>query len=165
MKRIPIIVIMLLMACLSASAQYADGGNGLRYKGGWLYTMDGAKVDMTTAADYMSQEDYQQYYLKGSRLFKAGIVVSSVGGGIIVGSLMFDLIYPNVRKNSNFTTGVHVQEMGVHVPVVTWLGSIVGGTLLAVSVPLYCVGAHKLKKVANLSFVTPSGGVGLAFRF
>ena len=50
-------------------------------------------------------------------------------------------------------------------PVVTWLGSIVGGTLLAVSVPLYCVGAHKLKKVADLSFVTPSGGVGLAFRF
>ena len=41
MKRVPIIVIMLLMACLSASAQYADGGNGLRYKGGWLYTMDG----------------------------------------------------------------------------------------------------------------------------
>lgn len=25
--------------------------------------------------------------------------------------------------------------------------------------------AHKLKKVADLSFVTPSGGVGLAFRF
>lgn len=158
MKRISIIVIMVLLACLSARAQYADNGSGLRYKGGWLYTADGVKVDRTTATAYMSQEDYQQYYLKGSRLFTAGIVVSSVGGGIIVGSLMFDLIYPNVHRSPDPTAGVHV-------PVVTWLGSIVGGTLLAVSVPLYCVGAHKLKKAADLSFVSPSGGVGLAFRF
>lgn len=99
------------------------------------------KLTKANALNYFSSvDDYERYWLSGKRLFTAGIVVSSVGAGIV-------------------------------------LGSAVGGTLVLVSVPLYGVGTVKLKKAAGagstgsvaytpeLSFVTQSGGIGLALNF
>ncbi len=99
------------------------------------------KLTKANALNYFSSvDDYERYWLSGKRLFTAGIVVSSVGAGIV-------------------------------------LGSAVGGTLVLVSVPLYWVGTVKLKKAAGagstgsvaytpeLSFVTQSGGIGLALNF
>ena len=52
-----------------------------------------------------------------------------------------------------------------YVPVVSITGAIVGGTMLLVSIPLYAVGTVKLNKAAELSFISPSGGMGLVLNF
>ena len=82
-----------MTACLTASAQLINGEKSHVYrKGGELFTSSDAKIDKSTALQYMSSDTYYEYYLKGHKLFRSGIIVSSIGAGIVVGTLAFDLI-------------------------------------------------------------------------
>ena len=96
------------------------------------------------------------------RLFTSGIVLSATGAGIIAGSVLFDVIYSSTQNNQA-TGDIHIETY--YLPVVSLIGTIVGGTLLVASIPLYWVGTVKLKKAATLSFTPPSGGLGLAVNF
>lgn len=161
MKKFYLIVVLVILGQMTALAQYRTGGEGeLHYRNGALYTSDNVKVSSSAAMSYMSQEDYEQYFQKGSRLFKSGIIVSSVGAGIIAATVLFDVIYSQVTYDPSLA------ELNLgYIPVASILGASVGGALLLASVPLYWVGTVKLKKAATLSFAPPSGGVGLAVRF
>ena len=145
-NRVLIILSILVAASINAAAQYIPQNATLYYKAGNVYTTDGdVKLTKANALNYFSSlDDYENYWLKGKRLFTAGIVVSSVGAGLALGG------YP---------------------------GWIFGGAMLVASIPLYWVGTVKLKKAAatgsaqspafepELSFVTQSGGIGLAVNF
>ena len=104
-----------------------------------------------------------QYAREGGALYyRAGNVYGSAVGEVIV-------------KNCVYEFNPEAPEM--HLPIIAWMGAAVGGTLVLVSVPLYWVGTVKLKKAAGagstgsvaytpeLSFVTQSGGIGLALNF
>ena len=163
LKATLLIAVLTALSLYSADAQYAREGGALYYRAGNVYTADGGvKLTKANALNYFSSvDDYERYWLGGKRLFTAGIVTSSVGAGIVLGSLIGEAIIQN----------------GMHLPVLAWMGAAVGGTLILVSVPLYWVGTVRLKKAADaggtgslaytpeLSFVTQSGGIGLALNF
>ena len=168
-----LIAVLTVVSVFAASAQYAGDGGALYYKAGNVYSSDGGvKLTKANALNYFSSvDDYERYWLSGKRLFTAGIVVSSVGAGIVLGSAVGEVIV----KNCVYEFNPEAPEM--HLPIIAWMGAAVGGTLVLVSVPLYWVGTVKLKKAAGaastgsvaytpeLSFVTQSGGIGLALNF
>lgn len=172
-KTILPIVALAVVSIFTARAQYAGDGEVLYYKAGNVYASEGGvKLTKANALSYFSSvDDYERYWLRGKRLFTAGIVTSSVGAGIVLGSVIGEAII----KNSIYDYNPEAPEM--HLPVLAWMGAAVGGTLILVSVPLYWVGTVKLKKAAavgstghlsyapELSFVTQSGGIGLALNF
>ena len=161
-NRVLIILSILVAASINAAAQYIPQNATLYYKAGNVYTTDGdVKLTKANALNYFSSlDDYENYWLKGKRLFTAGIVVSSVGAGLALGGYLFDVI-----------------NTSLYVPILSFAGWIFGGAMLVASIPLYWVGTVKLKKAAatgsaqspafepELSFVTQSGGIGLAVNF
>ena len=158
-RNLILLVVLAMTACLTASAQLINGEKSHVYrKGGELFTSSDAKIDKSTALQYMSSDTYYEYYLKGHKLFRSGIIVSSIGAGIVVGTLAFDLI-------NHAAHPVNPEKPTKYVPVVSITGAIVGGTMLLVSIPLYAVGTVKLNKAAELSFISPSGGMGLVLNF
>ena len=154
MKKVIAALSVLITASLMAAAQYIPQEATLYYKAGNVYTTDGdIKLTKANALNYFSSlDDYENYWLKGKRLFTAGIVVSSVGAGLALGGYLFDVI------NTSF-----FWENDPETP--------------QMYVPLYWVGTVKLKKAAaaggpeglafepELSFVSKSGGIGLAVNF
>lgn len=155
MRKFLFTIFLAIVTASTAWAQYIGTNQHTSYRNGHLYTADGVRLNKSTAMAYMPQSDYEKYYLKGRRLFTSGIVLSATGAGIVVGSVLFDV----------FNSANHTNPYTMYIPVVSWLGSIVGGTLLVASIPLYWVGTVKLKNAATLSFAPPSGGAGLAIRF
>lgn len=162
LTKILLLLIVLLCIDTTAKAQYIPDTRHIQYRNGNLYTTEGVKLDKSTAVRYMNGNDYDNYYLKGKRLFTSGIVLSATGAGIIAGSVLFDVIY-STTQNNQATGDIHIETY--YLPVVSLTGTIVGGTLLVASIPLYWVGTVKLKKAATLSFTPPSGGLGLAVNF
>lgn len=172
MKKVIAALSVLITASLMAAAQYIPQEATLYYKAGNVYTTDGdIKLTKANALNYFSSlDDYENYWLKGKRLFTAGIVVSSVGAGLALGGYLFDII--NLKYFADFDP-----FMEMYVPIVSFAGWIFGGAMLVASVPLYWVGTVKLKKAAaaggpegmafepELSFVSKSGGIGLAVNF
>ena len=166
MKKVIAALSVLITASFMAAAQYIPQDATLYYKAGNVYTTDGdIKLTKANALNYFSSlDDYENYWLKGKRLFTAGIVVSSVGAGLALGG------YPFFWENDPETPQMYV-------PIMTFAGWIFGGAMLVASVPLYWVGTVKLKKAAaaggpeglafepELSFVSKSGGIGLAVNF
>ena len=162
MKKVIAALSVLITASLMAAAQYVPQEATLYYKAGNVYTTDGdIKLTKANALNYFSSlDDYENYWLKGKRLFTAGIVVSSVGAGLALGGYLFDVI------NTSFFWENDPETPQMYVPA-----------MLVASVPLYWVGTVKLKKAAaaggpeglafepELSFVSKSGGIGLAVNF
>ena len=159
-----ILLLFIVLSCIgtTAKAQYIPDTRHIQYRNGNLYTTEGVKLDKSTAVRYMNGNDYDNYYLKGKGLFTSGIVLSATGAGIIAGSVLFDVIYSSTQNNQA-TGDIHIETY--YLPVVSLIGTVVGGTLLVASIPLYWVGTVKLKKAATLSFTPPSGGLGLAVNF
>lgn len=162
MRKFLFTIFLAIVTASTAWAQYIGTNQHISYRNGNLYTTEGVKLDKSTAVRYMNGNDYDNYYLKGKRLFTSGIVLSATGAGIIAGSVLFDVIY-STTQNNQATGDIHIETY--YLPVVSLTGTIVGGTLLVASIPLYWVGTVKLKKAATLSFTPPSGGLGLAVNF
>ena len=172
MKKVLFVLSVLIMMSLRAAAQHIPQDATLYYKAGNVYTTDGdIKLTKANALNYFPLlDDYENYWLKGKRLFTAGIVVSSVGAGLALGGFLFDVI------NIKYFVDYDPYE-GMYIPIPSFAGWIFGGAMLVASVPLYWVGTVKLKKAAaaggpkglafesELSFVTQSGGIGLAINF
>ena len=162
-NRVLIILSILVAASINAAAQYIPQNATLYYKAGNVYTTDGdVKLTKANALNYFSSlDDYESYWLKGKKLFTAGIVVSSIGAGLAIGGHLFDVI--NLKYFADFDP-----YMEMYIPIPSFAGWIFG---------LYWVGTVKLKKAAatgsaqspafepELSFVTQSGGIGLAVNF
>ena len=171
-NRVLIILSILVAASINAAAQYIPQNATLYYKAGNVYTTDGdVKLTKANALNYFSSlDDYESYWLKGKKLFTAGIVVSSIGAGLDIGGHLFDVI--NLKYFADFDP-----YMEMYIPIPSFAGWIFGGAMLVASIPLYWVGTVKLKKAAatgsaqspafepELSFVTQSGGIGLAVNF
>ena len=87
MKKVIAALSVLITASFMAAAQYIPQDATLYYKAGNVYTTDGdIKLTKANALNYFSSlDDYENYWLKGKRLFTAGIVVSSVGAGLALG--------------------------------------------------------------------------------
>ena len=143
LTKILLLLTVLLCVDTTAKAQYIPDTRHIQYRNGNLYTTEGVKLDKSTAVRYMNGNDYDNYYLKGKRLFTSGIVLSATGAGIIAGSVLFDVIYSSTQNNQA-TGDIHTETY--YLPVVSLTGAIVGGTLLVASIPLYWVGTVKLKR-------------------
>lgn len=150
-----------LAASMTASAQRISDfpESGLRYRNGNVYTQDGTKLKISTAMDYMPEQNFE-YYRTGKELFNAGIWTSSFGVAAFVGGLVTVWLPP---YNESFVPFMFKQILGSAILAA-------GGVLLLTSIPLYAVGVTKMKKSTReipvtLSFVTNSGGVGLALNF
>ena len=153
MKKVIAALSVLITASLMAAAQYIPQEATLYYKAGNVYTTDGdIKLTKANALNYFPLlDDYENYWLKGKRLF--------------------DVI------NTSFFWENDPETPQMYVPILSFAGWIFGGAMLVASVPLYWVGTVKLKKAAaaggpeglafepELSFVSKSGGIGLAVNF
>ena len=155
MKKVLFVLSVLIMMSLRAAAQHIPQDATLYYKAGNVYTTDGdIKLTKANALNYFPLlDDYENYWLKGKRLFTAGIVVSSVGAGLALGGYLFDVI------NFSFFWENDPEAPQMYVPIPSFAGWIFGGAMLVASVPLYWVGTVKLKKAA-----AAGGPKDLAFR-
>lgn len=161
------LLLLILFLCIDniSNAQFLPDFQEIQlsYRNGNLFSAEGIKIDKSSAINYFTDAKvYENFYIKGKRLFTSGIVLSATGAGIVAGSVLFDVIYSSSQKNRP-TDDIYIESP--YLPIVSLIGSIVGGTLLVASIPLYWVGTVKLKKAATLSFTPPSGGAGLAIRF
>lgn len=155
------IILLVAVTGLTASAQYAGPvtESGLDYRNGNVYTSEGVKLTLSTAADYMPEENYR-YYRSGKKVFNAAIWTSSVGAVVAVGSFALACFPPGISSPGGFI----LHQLGVG-------GCIYAGcAAVLASIPMYFVGMSRMKTSVNfhpvnLSFVTPSGGIGLALTF
>ena len=90
MKRLMITILTVMAACLAAQAQYiGERPQRLERRGGHLYTETGTRIDLDIASSIMNEESLQ-LYSSGRRLYRAGVIVSSIGGGFgAVGIVLF----------------------------------------------------------------------------
>lgn len=90
MKRLMITILTVMAACLAAQAQYiGERLQRLERMGGHLYTETGTRIDLDIASSIMDEESLQ-LYSSGRRLYRAGVIVSSIGGGFgAVGIVLF----------------------------------------------------------------------------
>ena len=81
MKRFLITMLTVITMCIAAQAQYIEGTpQRLERRGGHLYTENGSRIDIDIARSIMNEESFQ-LYSSGRKLYKAGVIVSSIGGG------------------------------------------------------------------------------------
>ena len=85
-----ITILTVMAACLAAQAQYiGERPQRLERRGGHLYTENGSRIDIDIARSIMNDESFQ-LYSSGRKLYKAGVIVSSIGGGFgAVGIILF----------------------------------------------------------------------------
>ena len=161
MGRLSMIILLVAVTGLTASAQYAGPvtGSGLDYRNGNVYTSEGVKLTLSTAADYMPEENYR-YYRSGKKVFNAAIWTSSVGAVVAVGSFAWACVPPQSPSSAPIIVRQSLVATGI----------ALGCAVVLASIPMYFVGMSRMKTSVNfhpvnLSFVTPSGGIGLALTF
>ena len=90
MKRFLITMLTVITMCIAAQAQYIEGTpQRLERRGGHLYTENGSRIDIDIARSIMNEESFQ-LYSSGRKLYRAGVIVSSIGGGFgAVGIVLF----------------------------------------------------------------------------
>lgn len=163
MKRF-IITFLLCLATYSAYAQYAD----VRYKLGHLRS-DGEKLSKEQVAAVLSQDAYQDY-LSGRRVYKAGVITTSVGAGIVGAS---GLLFGSIAVIPYGENNAEKVLMPLGIIAMSIYGAIAGGVVMVAGIPCLCVGDHRLRKVAGtcegpqlaLSFGPTTNGIGLGLSF
>lgn len=179
MKRIVIVLVMMLAAAVSASAQYADNGS-MTAKGSRIF-LDGEKLSPEKAAAMFStlSADKGEDYLRYRKGYKTGVGLS-VGGAslLVVGSAAFCV--------SSVLTLVSVPIIGAtgnEVPkefeaaIYGSLGSAaLGAVVMIAGIPTAAVYQHRIKKLAGeynsagqakpaLTFGPTTSGLGIAMTF
>ena len=159
MKKILTLTILVLLS-VTARAQYIDGvPQSLERRAGHLYTDDGTRLSQAAAMSLLSE------------LYKAGVIVSSIGGGLgAIGITIFALSLDNLLHRSNswvpYLIGVSFASAF----------AVPGAALLLTSIPLFCIANARLKKAAEgysprtayvpqLSLGAQPSGIGLGIRF
>ncbi len=170
MKKILTLTILVLLS-VTARAQYIDGvPQSLERRAGHLYTDDGTRLSQAAAMSLLSEDMYGMYS-SGRHLYKAGVIVSSIGGGLgAIGITIFALSLDNLLHRSNswvpYLIGVSFASAF----------AVPGAALLLTSIPLFCIANARLKKAAEgysprtayvpqLSLGAQPSGIGLGIRF
>ena len=79
MKKFLSLAILILLS-VTARAQYIDGvPQSLERRAGHLYTDDGTRLSQAAAMSLLSEDMYGMYS-SGRHLYKAGVIVCSIGG-------------------------------------------------------------------------------------
>lgn len=171
MKRLMITILTVMAACLTAQAQYiGERPQRLERRGGHLYTETGTRIDLDIASSIMDEESLQ-LYSSGRRLYRAGVIVSSIGGGFgAVGIVLFATSLSSLNTADSWVP--YFLGTVTSIPCL-----IIGGTMLLTSIPLLCVGNARLKKaaecyapgtpasVSEVSIGIQQSGIGLGIRF
>lgn len=171
MKRLMITILTVMAACLAAQAQYiGERPQRLERRGGHLYTENGSRIDIDIAHSIMNEESFQ-LYSSGRKLYKAGVIVSSIGGGFgAVGIVLFATSLGSLNTADSWVP--YFLGTITSIPCL-----IIGGTMLLTSIPLLCVGNARLKKaaecyapgtpasVSEVSIGIQQSGIGLGIRF
>lgn len=171
MKRFLSAILTVMAACMALQAQYVgETPQRLERKGGHLYTETGTRIDHDIARSILDGESLQ-LYSSGRRLYRAGVIVSSIGGGFgAAGIVLFA-----TALSSLYTSDSWVPYFLGTVTSIPCL--IIGGAMLLTGIPLLCVGNARLKKAAegynpgHLAFApefsigAQPSGIGLGIRF
>lgn len=171
MKRLMITILTVMAACLTAQAQYiGERPQRLERRGGHLYTENGSRIDIDIARSIMNEDSFQ-LYSSGRKLYKAGVIVSSIGGGFgAAGIILFATSLCSLNTADSWVP--YFLGTITSIPCL-----IIGGTMLLTSIPLLCVGNARLKKAAEgynsgdlafapkLSLGFQPCGIGFGIRF
>ncbi len=165
MKKLLLSFLLCLIGGFSVvSAQVAY--NGVEYRLGH-YCVGGEKLTDVQVAGMLSSDAYSDY-MSGKKLYKSGVIVTSVGAGIVGASaLLFGSLFLPIRSNSE----TEFSGMPLGAAIVSLGGVITGGVVIAAGVPLLCVGNRRLKNTignihsAQLTLGPTTHGVGFNFAF
>lgn len=169
MKKFLSLAILILLS-VTARAQYIDGvPQSLERRAGHLYTDDGTRLSQAAAMSLLSEDMYGMYS-SGRRLYKAGVIVCSIGGVLEAAGITI-LAITITQLNSSKTPAPLFAGMVLCAPFV-----VIGKSLLIASIPLFCIANAWLKKAAEgysprtayvpqLSLGAQPGGIGLGIRF
>ncbi|MBQ7811536.1 MAG: hypothetical protein IJ394_03145 [Bacteroidales bacterium] len=165
MKKLFLSFLMCLMAgSFTATAQVAD--NGVEYRLGH-YRVGGEKLTDVQVAGMLSSDAYSDY-LSGRRLYKSGVIVMSVGAGIVGASA---LLFGSMFLPAGSDSATDTPGMPLGTAIVSLGGAITGGVVMAAGVPLLCVGDRRLKDAVGnvrspqLTLGPTAHGVGFNFTF
>lgn len=171
MKRILIAVFAVMTVCLEVQAQYiGEKPQQLERRSGHLYTETGTRLDYDMARTILNDENFQSYS-SGRELYRAGVIVSSIGGSLgAAGVILFATALSSLKTADSWVP--YFLQTVIGTPCM-----IIGGTMLLTSIPLFCVGNARLKKAAesynhgNLAFAPElsiglqQSGIGVGIRF
>ena len=171
MKRTLTLTAIILLS-LTVQAQYIEKvPQSLERRAGNLFTEEGVKLDMHSAASILDQDMFQ-LYSSGNKLYRSGVIISSIGGGIeALGIIVLALGIHHSLSYSDSWVPYFLSVVSAS-PFMT-----IGGALLITSIPIFCVANARLKKVADgysskksvfapqLSLGAQPGGIGLGITF
>ena len=161
-------ILLLIILCFAFNVSFAQiADQEVIYKLGSIYSGD-VKLTSDQVADLMTDDMYTDY-LSGRRLYKSGVIVTSVGAGVVAASgLLFGSMFLPSKTTDNETPG-----MPLGTALISLGGAITGGAIIAVGVPLLCVGNNRLKNTVegynirnvSLTLGPTRYGAGLSFTF
>lgn len=142
MKRTLTLTAIILLS-LTVQAQYIEKApQSLERRAGNLFTEEGVKLDMHNAASILDQDMFH-LYSSGKRLYKSGVIVSSIGGGLeALGIIVLALGIHSLTYSDSWVP--YFLSVVYASPFMT-----IGGALLISSIPIFCVANARLKKVAD----------------
>lgn len=165
----------LLAAMLTTLSLYAAQAQTASYSGNAAFQRDFARLDIEkvpTAFFNGSTDSYFNYNEEKYRRFKklrtGGIVLTSVGAGLIAGGTALIIDGNNQNGGYNFTGDYNEGDFsdGDGKIVVGAVGIVFGALSTAGGITMWAIGSKKMKKYGGgqMSVQPTKNGVGLAYK-
>lgn len=165
MKKFLLIILFVAISPFYLSAQIQNTDINLEYKSGKIF-VNGENLSQDNYQLFTTETAYLKYN-KYRKIYKSGVILTSIGGGILAASILYgvgEIIYvgSNAYKQQNdpYIGSTYVG------PVLSYIGALASVPFIAVGVPLWCAGHYKMKNMCvKTELAITQNGVGLALKF
>mgnify|MGYP003500733420 CR=1 FL=1 len=159
MKKYLLLLLFSAISTFFMSAQIQNPDIKLEYKSGKIF-VNGENLNTDNYPLFTTETAYLKYN-KYRKIYKSGVVLTSIGGTVLAASLIYsicDIII--VGGNWDHPLNTYVG------PVIGYIGALASVPFIAVGVPLWCAGHYKMKNMCvKTELAITQNGVGLALKF
>lgn len=155
MKKYLLLLLFSTISTFFMSAQIQNTDINLEYKSGKIF-VNGENLSQDNYQLFTTETAYLKYN-KYRKIYKSGVVLTSIGGTVLAASLIYS-IYDIITWNHPLNTYVG--------PVIGYIGALASVPFIATGVPLWCAGHYKMKNMCvKTELAITQNGVGLALKF
>ena len=167
MKKYLLLLLFSAISTFFMSAQIQNPDIKLEYKSGKIF-VNGENLNTDNYPLFTTETAYLKYN-KYRKIYKSGVILTSIGGGILATSIIYgaaEMIYARSKweeKPSDYIGPGTNPYLG---PVVGIIGAAVSVPFILVGVPLWYAGHYKIKNMCiKTELAITQNGVGLALKF
>ena len=159
MKKYLLLLLFSAISTFFMSAQIQNPDIKLEYKSGKIF-VNGENLSQDNYQLFTTETAYLKYN-KYKKIYKSGVVLTSIGGTVLAASLIYS-ICDIIIVGGNWDHP-HNTYAG---PVIGYIGALASVPFIATGVPLWCAGHYKMKNMCvKTELAITQNGVGLALKF